>query len=85
MIMAVADSMDLRLHIQQELAKKTLCMRELAEKYSISISTLHLWRRLLAHNGTLQPKKEPIAAEDLNFSMLKRFYLVLKTILTKAS
>jgi hypothetical protein len=32
-------------------------MREFSEKYSISISTLHSWRRLLAYHGTLQAKQ----------------------------
>jgi len=65
--MPVAYSMDLRLRVQQELAKKTLCMRELAEKYSISISGLHSWRRLLAKHGTIQPKQRAYSGRKPKF------------------
>jgi hypothetical protein len=66
-MMPVAYSMDLRIRVQQELAKKALCMRELAEKYSISISTLHSWRRLLAKKGTMQPKQRAYSGRRPKF------------------
>ena len=65
--MPAAYSMDLRLRVQEELAKNILCMRELAEKYSISISALHSWRRLLAKNGTMQPKQRAYSGRKPKF------------------
>ena len=65
--MPAAYSMDLRLRVEQELAKKNLCMRELAQKYSISISALHSWRRLLAKNGTMQPKQRAYSGRKPKF------------------